>query len=397
MKRKFIALLLALVATGTVALIANDLTATAIAFAIYDGTEFQLLNPQTGSSNTPNPLTTLSSPGTRKIQVDQAPKGPNPHIDIRNYGARPVVPSVVPSIPGITANCTSGSPNVTISSASTFQNGDGVALYGCGPTNANTPAAPTIRPVVMASQTGTLAGVTAPVGSTTYCYQLLSRTFMGGTAPGPEACTTTGPASLGMQQMAITSVSLSNNVATFTTSAPHGLVAGALVVTWGVSTSELTPAGQSDFNCWCRVATVPDNTHFTVNMLIDTRNGAVASATGGNVVYWNAIEVAASETTNNYQYYIYGRVAGGTKTLLGTMLPQNHAQLGSDPFYLLWDDFGTIPSTFPLPPPYIPTTVPTDFHQRHAGNNHRVRRGDDQPHFGSERRQQQLGPRDPVR
>lgn len=32
---------------GTAALVANDLTTTAVAYAIYDGTQFQLLNPQT--------------------------------------------------------------------------------------------------------------------------------------------------------------------------------------------------------------------------------------------------------------------------------------------------------------------------------------------------------------
>jgi hypothetical protein len=36
----------AITKNGTAALVANDLTTTAIAYAIYDGTEFQLLNPQ---------------------------------------------------------------------------------------------------------------------------------------------------------------------------------------------------------------------------------------------------------------------------------------------------------------------------------------------------------------
>lgn len=38
---------------GATALVANDLTTTAVAVATYDGTEFQLLNPQAGSCGTP--------------------------------------------------------------------------------------------------------------------------------------------------------------------------------------------------------------------------------------------------------------------------------------------------------------------------------------------------------
>jgi hypothetical protein len=57
---------------GTTALVANDLTTTAIADAIYDGTEWQLQNPQTASSGgvtsiaTTSPITggTITSTGT---------------------------------------------------------------------------------------------------------------------------------------------------------------------------------------------------------------------------------------------------------------------------------------------------------------------------------------------
>lgn len=301
----------------------------------------------------------VTSPNPLAFDVDLAFKGPNPYLDITRFGARAV--SGVPATPGITASCTNGLPNVTLSSASTFQNGDGVVLYGCGSSTVNVPAAPVIRSIVAASQTGTLLGVTAPAGATTYCYQLLSRTFMGGTAPSTETCTATGPASLGLQSVSITSVSLTNNQATYTTSSAHGLVAGALVVTTGVTTTEFGGANNSAFNGWFTVASTADNTHFVVNLMVDTRNGAVSAGTGGTVNYWNGIEVKGAETTNNYQYYVYGRVTGGTKTLIGAMLPQNHTlTIGpfADPVYLLWDDFGPTVSTFPLPPYYIPTTVP---------------------------------------
>src|SRR6266404_475651 len=304
---------------------------------------------------TPNPL---------NLDVNIGFKGPNPYVDGTRFGMRAVNQNVAPAIPGITVNCTSGSPNVTISSASTFQNGDGVALYGCGPGTVAVPAAPTVTPSVLVAQTGLLLDQPGPTGATTYCYQLVARTLMGATNVSPETCTNTGPASLGLQTINITSVSLSNNVATYTTSAPHGLVQYGHVVISGVTTSVSLNAQSTPvpFNGWFMVATVPDNTHFTVNLLSDTRNGAISAGTGGIVNYWNSIHIKATETTNNYIYYIYGRVSGGTKTLIGAMWPQD-ANLGAvrltEITYLAFDDLGSPVTTFTNPPFYIPTTVPT--------------------------------------
>jgi hypothetical protein len=300
---------------------------------------------------TPNPL---------NLDVNVGFKGPNPYVDGTRFGMRAVSQNAVPAVPGITLSCTSGSHNVTISSASTFQNGDGVALYGCGPGTIAAPSAPTVAPSVLAAQTGLLLDVNGPTGATTYCYQLVARTYMGATNVSPETCTSTGPATLGLQTNTITSVSLANNVATYTTSAPHGLVQYAHVNIAGVAT--LAPGSTIvPFNGWFLVATVADNTHFTVNLLTDTRNGAVTAGTGGTVSYWNSIHITATETTNNYIYYVYGRVTGGTKTIIGAMWPQDTTLQGrlSDPTYLAFDDLGSPFTTFPNPPFYIPTTVPT--------------------------------------
>lgn len=49
---------------GTAALVANDLTTTAIADAIYDGTEWQLQNPQTGAVSCSGGCAQLSGPNT---------------------------------------------------------------------------------------------------------------------------------------------------------------------------------------------------------------------------------------------------------------------------------------------------------------------------------------------
>src|SRR5208282_4422995 len=125
-----------------------------------------------GGTTAQNPMTgTGLANGTFPWQIgptagngDEVLCGPNPYIDIRCAGAVAVVPSAVPSIPGITATMSGSSPNVTLSSASTFANGNGVVVYGVGPLNANVPAAPTVTSCLAAAQTGTLQCVPAPVG-----------------------------------------------------------------------------------------------------------------------------------------------------------------------------------------------------------------------------------------
>lgn len=300
---------------------------------------------------------TTSGAGT-----DQVFTGPNPYIDIRAYGARAYASGAVPTA---TATCTNGSPNVSLSAASTFQNGDYVAIYGCGTSTANTPSAPTVTPIKAASQTMTLYDVNDAGGGTQYCYQILSRTLLGGTSVSTETCTATGSATLGLQTTSITSVALANNIATYTTSA-HTLVVGSMIRIVNVTTLEIqTGTVQPAFNGWFTVATVPDNTHFTVYLNADTRNGAIAVGTGGTVNYWAGNKITATATTNNYEYYIYGRVTGGTKTLIGVMQPQPFGTTCAalftfaDTTCLTFDDFGTgVLTAAPTVPSYIPNVVP---------------------------------------
>src|SRR6266403_3671718 len=319
------------------------------------------VGPTAGSLVSP-----ITSPNPLAFDVDLRFKGPNPYVDATRFGVRAVPANTVPAVPGITVNCTSGSPSVTISSASTFQNGDGVALYGCGSGTVGVPPAPTVIPSVAAAQTGLLLDVNGPAGTTTYCYQLVARTLMGATNVSTETCTTTGPTSLGLQTNTITTATLLNTTATYTTSTAHGLVVGAHIVVTNMATNTVNGMANGTsinipFNGWFKVATVPDNTHFTVNLLSDSRNGAVTAGTCGTVSYWNSIHIKATETTNNYHYYIYGRISGGTKTLIGTMWPQDVNLVGrlSEVTYLVFDDFGSPVTTFPNPPSYVPTTVPT--------------------------------------
>jgi hypothetical protein len=328
-------------------------TTTGNYYDCFGGT-WQRVGP--GAATLTNPVI---SPNPLNLDINTTFKGPNPYIDATRFGVRAVAGDGFST----TVSCTSGSANVSIGSASSFINGDGVALYNCGPGTVAAPAAPTVTPSVAAAQTGTLIVVNAPTGSTTYCYQLVARTFRGATNVGAETCTTTGPASLGQQTNTISTITLANNVATYTTTAAHGLVVGAHIVVQGTSVALIGGdafdiLSRIPFDGWFTVATVPDNTHFTVLLFSDSRNGAITAGTGGTVNYWNSIHIKATETTNNYQYYVYGRVSGGTKTLIGTMWPQNSGFLGNDD-YLAFDDFGSPVTTFPNPPTYIPTTVPT--------------------------------------
>ena len=92
--------------------------------------------------------------------VDSRWAAPSLNVDATNYGVRAVSPFVAPAIAGITASINSGSSTASLSSASTFQNGDGVVIYGAGATNTmSTPAAPTVTPSLSASETGSFLDV----------------------------------------------------------------------------------------------------------------------------------------------------------------------------------------------------------------------------------------------
>ena len=195
------------------------------------------------------------------------------NVDAANYGVRAVSPFVAPAIAGITAKINSGSSTAFLSAASTFQNGDGVVIYGAGATNTmSTPAAPTVTPSLSASETGSLLDVAAPAGGTQYCYQVVARDVMGGlTAASRETCTATGATTLGSRTNSVSSITMANNIVTVTTSAAHGLAVGAMFNMAGVTVNGST---FNAFNGWFIVATSSDNTHFTYATLSDTRGGA---------------------------------------------------------------------------------------------------------------------------
>jgi Pectate lyase superfamily protein len=125
----------------------------------------------TASGYTPGPLASLNITGNATI------KGPRPYIDVTAYNASG-------SAQQTSATCVASNTNVTISSAIDFQNGQGIALPGCGST-------PTVTaPTVHVANIGT-------TGSTTYSYSVATIDAAGGNSGyATFVSTSTGNATL---------------------------------------------------------------------------------------------------------------------------------------------------------------------------------------------------------
>jgi hypothetical protein len=305
------------------------------------GTE---IGPLTNSANTlSSPVTT---PNPLAFDVSLNFKGPVPWVDVTRYGVRAVT-----STPSTTATINASSMAATLAAASTFQNGDGIVIYGAGAVHSmSTPLAPTVTPSVARVGTSTGDIVAGPSGSTTYNYQIVARDINGGlTAAGTVGSTATGATSLGPQSVSISSMSRSNNAVTVVTATAHGLVAGAMVNIYG--------ATDPSFNGWYQVASTANNTHFVYNGPQDTNQGATSSTTGGTVYWYNCNHLSWTAVTGAWQYYIYGRT-GSSLTLLGVTKPLN--AYFTD-FTTTWDDFGSPMMDYisTAVPPYVPSSAPS--------------------------------------
>jgi hypothetical protein len=291
--------------------------------------------------------------GNETVNGDSQIKGPDPYTDARAYGVRSVNPSVAPAVPGITATINSSSASATISAPSTFQNGDGVVIYGAGVACAlSTPTGVIVTPSVAAAGTGTGFVVNAPVGGTSYGYAVIARDKQGClTAVSSAGTTSTGTSAIGSQSVSVSGFTRSVSLVTATTSSAHGLSVGSMVY--------ITTSSQADalyFGGWYVVATVPDTTHFTFLTGNAVAEGAPAASGGGGTVYWfNANHVSWNPVTNAVEYYIYGRTSGSL-TLLGVSRPQNAGQGITD---ATWDDFGSPMMDGILLPYFVPSTPPS--------------------------------------
>lgn len=262
--------------------------------------------------------------------------GPNPWIDTSTFNMRAVA-----SVFSTTATCTSGSNVVTLGSASNFQNGDGIVLYGCGPTNVlSTPGSPTVTPSLQSGpdHIHDVANA-ASGGSTAYQYQIVARDKNGGlTAAGLAGATSSGW-TLGLQTTTVSTLSRANNTVTVVTSSANGAAVNGIVF--------ITGSTDASFSGFFVIASVTNTTTFTYTQGMDTRAGATASATGGSATVYNGNYLTWTAVTGAWQYYIYGRTSG-SMALIGVTRPgERH-----------WTDYGATLSAVPTVPDFVPNTPP---------------------------------------
>jgi hypothetical protein len=282
---------------------------------------------------------------TFKSAIDSQFKGPNPYIDIRAFGAR----MILGATPSTTAGITSGTATATLAAASTFQNGDGVVIRGAGANiTISTPGTPTVVAgnASVAANIGQVVANTS--GSTSYQYQVVARTIGGGyTVASTATSISNGPATLGYNQVNISSWTRATNIVTVTTASAHNLVVGSLIQI----------SVDNAISGWFNVSTVPDNTHFTVAQGTDVRNGAQASGgSTGKVDWWNCNKITWASVAGAWQYFIYGRTAGSMK-FLGVSLP-DWPSVSTDSLYNVFEDYGSTMTLVPTMPDWVPSTPP---------------------------------------
>jgi len=292
------------------------------------GTEIGPLGPGTGAQT--NVVNTFTA--NQNFDNGMHIKGPDPYADITRFGK-------FATLSGTTANTTSGSASVALTSAQSFQNGEYVTIFNAG--GANGISAMGTVTLTPSSHSGGLNSVAAGAGAQSFSYKVVAADKFGGyTAASAAASTTTGNA-LGMQTIAITSMARSARRVTVTTSAAHPFVVGSMVyIQIGGGNTD------TSFNGWYIVNTVADNTHFTYDSGFDTAGGATTSDTGGTVIGFNVNHLSWSAVTGAWKYYIYGRT-GGTFALIGVTLEN------------FWDDFGSPMNDNRVFPDFIPTTAPS--------------------------------------
>jgi len=332
----------------------------------WDGAVWQVVASNTGSPASPNGSiqknaagifgasnVTETSGNVLVVNDDTESCIANPYNDIRCYGAVAVNTGSVPFIPGITANC-NGTTTVTLSAASSFVNGQGVAIQGCGATNTmSTPSAPVVTSAIAAAPTGsgyTVAG--AAGGSETTCYKLVAiDKGQGLTAASSETCVT--GQTRGQISTALTSCLRSSNTLVTCTSSAHTLAVGAWVNVHGTNLD-------AEYGGWHILTAVPDSTHFSYQWSRDSRAGASTVASSGGVVDYrqgNHIVIAGQAPPAGVWQYVIYRGASGAETYADvSMIVTSGVNLDSS--YMTWDDFGTTYTAASNRPWYIPNTPP---------------------------------------
>jgi hypothetical protein len=272
-------------------------------------------------TNVPNTFT-----AQQNFDSDTRFGGPNPWYDLRKFGGY----SSATTPPATTGSITSGQTTLTLANAQDFANGQGIVVYLAGPnTSLTTPAQPTVTPI-------NLSG-----GATTYNYKAVAEDRKGALTPaGIAGTTTTGAATLGANNISLTSCVRTGGVTTYTATGTHNLIVGAQVGIGGFSTFSLCNGVKT-------IASTPSGTTFTTNDGFAAADENATASAAVTVHACNKLDFPAGtySGSNAMRYWIYRSTGAGAFALIGV------AQ-GIDPFFL---DCGLPAAT---PPSYIPSTPP---------------------------------------
>lgn len=321
--------------------------------------------------------------------------GPNtwsvpPYANVTSFGAR----APVGGSPNGTATCTGGSNQIGAVSTFAWEQaggtwpGDGITLYGCGPTETmSTPSGLSVTPAGMWGPPETQAPITTVArGNSTYSYTVIAADINGGlTLPETPVTITTGFASLGKQTAAIDTLSRTNDRVTVTLKlAPASpLVVGELV--------EIEPMNSAQFYGWYNVAQVDSSTQFEIwNTSTDTRAqgwmlGDTTSYSGsGSVVFYRNNYLKWTPVRGAWKYYVCGKRSGDTHYhLIGQTRP---AGISNGYLDASFEDYGSPYMDLQSYPIYVQTAAEATYNnnganianqtnvQRHLHGHHDVER-----------------------
>ncbi len=285
-------------------------------------------------------------------------KGTDPWANITAWGARAVA-----STPTTIATCTSESHSISLAAASTFQNGDGITLLGCGPAlTLRTPSAPTVTPAIAVAGTalggGTAGGlvVNSGTGSSTYYYKTIFRDKFGGhTAPSAATTITNGLASLGLGSCNVSTYLLSGTSLTVeTTGACAGSVAGAKV--------HLSGASNGLFVGWFNITTRNSSSEFVIantgfdSAALGWQAGDSVRGTGGVADFYLSNHISVTHQTGMWEAYFCAKRPGDSNYHL---IGQTKPSIDSGFWDIQFDDYGSPFNDSQIYPPYIETGTDT--------------------------------------
>jgi hypothetical protein len=292
-------------------------------------------------------------------------KGIDPWADITAFGAVATLPN------GWIQDTASCNGTTTITMAHTFfQNGQGLTITGCGPTE--TMGTITIvtgpRPILAISGTspyqtsinGNAFPALAPTGASTYKFAIVGRDIFGGlTAASAPVTIANSPATIGLTTLSMATESLSGSTITVTTTGTQALAVGAEV--------HLSSSTNALLSGWFNVATVNNagNTFTVTPTGVDTRILGAQSSTGGSVSYYTGMYVdwtQAGGTASSAYYICAQRPGDGAMHVIGETAPslQDGSIYPDASFY----DFGATLMGNPTLPFYVTDAVCTSVTQR---------------------------------